>query len=120
MTSLDRIMELLVFAFFLFAGVSKIFSYRQQSRFIPAEPDPQPSAFPYWSVALLGFFEIAAALALFTPATPALISAIALAMLTVATVVFRLRRKQSAAPTIALFLMVLFIIVGRLFNVLSS
>jgi hypothetical protein len=115
MTSLEIGMELLVIAFFLFAGASKIFSYRQSSRFIPAEPDAPPPAFPYWSVALLGFFEIAAALALFTPTTSAFISAVALATLTAASGVYRFRRNQSAAPTIALFLMVVFVIVGRWF-----
>ena len=115
MTSLDVLMELVVIAFFLFAGVSKIFSYKRSSGFIPAEEQAADSTFPYWCMALLGLVEVAAALALFTPATPALIAAFSLALLTAGSVVFRLRRHQSAAPTIALFLMVVFVIIGRWF-----
>jgi uncharacterized membrane protein len=116
MTSLDHLMQLLVIAFFLVVGVTKIFSYRQPSRFIPVEPAPASTVFPYWAVALLGLLEIAAALALFTSATPALIAAVFLALLTVGSVFFRLRRQQSAAPTIAVFLMVVFVIVDHWFH----
>ena len=115
MTSLDGIMGFLVSIFFLFNGASKIFSYRQQSGFIPAGEIPSPARYPYWCMFLLGVVEVAAALVLITPATPALIAAIFLALLTATSVVFRLRRHQSTAPTIALFLMVLFIIIGRWF-----
>jgi hypothetical protein len=64
-------------------------------------------------VFLLGVFEVAAAPAPVTPATPALIAAILLALITAASIIFRLRRQQSAAPTIAVFLMVLLVIIGR-------
>ena len=53
MTSLDRFMELVVIAFFLFAGVTKIFSYRRKSSFlnstsIAADEIPSKAAYPYW------------------------------------------------------------------------
>jgi uncharacterized membrane protein YphA (DoxX/SURF4 family) len=105
----------LVSVFFLFNGVSKIFSFGQKSSFIAAAEIPPPDRYPYWCMFLLGLLEVAAALVLITPATSALIAAIFLALLTAASVVFRLRRHQSAAPTIALFLMVLFVILGRWF-----
>lgn len=115
MTSLDGIMGLLVSFFFLFAGVTNIFSYKRKSSFIAADEIPAPAAYPYWCMSLLGLFEVAAALALITPAPMAFIAAVFLAIVTAASVVFRLRRQQSAAPTIALFLMVLFVIIGRWF-----
>ncbi len=118
MTSLDGIMGFLVSVFFLFNGVTKIFSYRRKSSFlesgiIETVEVPASASYPYWCMFLLGVLEVAAALALITPAALALVAAIFLATLTAASVVFRVRRQQSAAPTIALFLMVLFVILGR-------
>ncbi len=112
-------MEFLLAGVFLCAGLAKIFSYNRKA----SEPGNEESSglmgLPYTWAALIGLFETAAALALIAP-VPALLSptfvltaATALALLMVAASVYRVRRQQSAAPTIALFLMALFVIVGR-------
>jgi hypothetical protein len=113
MNNLDRFMEFLVAAVFLFVGLSKIFSYRYPRGLREAGASELAVEFPYWCVALLGLFEMAAAMALVTPFELTLIAAVALAFSTLIAGFYRVSVKKSAAPTTALFLLVLFVICGR-------
>jgi uncharacterized membrane protein YphA (DoxX/SURF4 family) len=113
MNNLDRFMEFLVAAVFLLVGLSKMLSYRRQKG--PADTGTSELAieFPYWCVALVGLFEMGAALALVTPFELTLFAAVALAVSTMIAGLYRISVDKSAAPTAVLFLLVLFVIRGR-------
>jgi hypothetical protein len=123
MNGLNRFMEFLLSAVFLCAGLAKIFSYNRNENRSIASNDPGETTglmgLPYRWAALIGFFETMAALILLAPSAtlptfaPALIAATALALLMVAASVYRLRRRQSTAPTMALFLIALFVIAAH-------
>lgn len=123
MNSLDRIMEFLLSAVFLCFGLAKIFSYNRRAQ-DPSGEDATGEAtglmgLAYQWAALIGFFETAAALILLLPSeagpaiAPALLAATALAVLMVGASIYRARQQQSAAPTIVLFLMALFVIAAH-------
>lgn len=112
-------MEFLLSGVFLCAGLAKIFSYNRKA----SKPGNQETSglmgLPYTWAALIGLFETVAALALIAPVGPSLsptlviATASALALLMVGASIYRVRRQQSAAPTIALFLMAFFVIAAR-------
>ena len=119
MSSLDEFAEFFVAVVFLCAGVIKIFSYKQKR---PSNAIARAHGFaglPYEVQLMIALFEMAAALALVAPVEPVLhvqlvrLAAVGLALLTVAASVYRVRHKQSAAPTLALFLMALLVLAGR-------
>ena len=119
MNSLDRLMEFLLSGVFLCAGLAKIFSYNRKA----SKPGNQETSglmgLPYTWAALIGLFETVAALALIAPVGPSPLSntrhraARHSLCLMVGASIYRVRRQQSAAPTIALFLMALFVIAAR-------
>jgi hypothetical protein len=119
MSVLDRIMEFLLAGVFLWFGLGKIFSYNRGAN----EPDGEETSglmgLPYTLAALIGLFETVAALALIAPVgvvlSPRLsiAAATALALLMVGASIYRVRRQQSAAPTVVLFLMAVFVIAAR-------
>src|SRR3954463_10916195 len=113
MNDLDRFMEFLVAAIFLLVGLSKIFRYKYPRGSNEVETSKFEREFPYWCVALLGMFEMAAATALVTPFELNLFAAVALAFSTFITVLYRASVQKPAAPTAVLFLLVLFVICGR-------
>lgn len=114
MNNLDRSMEFVVAAIFLFVGLSRVLSFRRE-RQADDQPESELSAeLPYWCVALVGLFEVAAAMALITPFELTLFAAGILALSTMIAALYRVSVKKSAAPTTALFLLVLFVICGRM------
>jgi len=119
MSSLDRFAEFFVAVVFLCAGVIRIFSFKRKR---PSDAIARTHGFAgltYELQLMIALFEIAAALVLVAPVDPVLhvqlvrLAAVGLALLTAAASIYRVRQKQSAAPTLALFLMALFVIVGR-------
>lgn len=112
-------MELLLAGVFLLAGLSKIFTNNGKAKDSETEEPSGLMGLPYGLAALIGLFETSAALALITPvgtwpsATLALPAATALALLMVAASIYRVRRKESAIPTIVLFLMAIFVVAAR-------
>lgn len=78
-----------------------------------------PFGLPYAAIVAVGVFEIAAALALLIPFGPwpqaALVrlAALSLALLMIAASIYHVRRHEPAAPTAVLFLLTLFVLVGR-------
>jgi hypothetical protein len=112
-------MEFLVAGVFLCIGVAKVMSYRRRPRALGARNRRLPLGLPYAVIVVLGLFEIVAALALvmpfgpIPPATLVLLAAVGLALMTLAASIYHARRRESAAPSVALFLLALFVIVGR-------
>jgi uncharacterized membrane protein YphA (DoxX/SURF4 family) len=106
-------MEFLVATVFLLVGLSKIFSYRFHRE--PAEAGtPELAAdFPYWCATLVSLFEMGVALALVTPFEITVLAAIGLALSSIITGLHRVSAQKPAAPSVALFLLVLFVICGR-------
>jgi len=112
-------MEFLLAGVFLWFGLGKIFSYNRRAK-DPRDGETSGLAdLPYRWAALIGLFETAAALALIAPvggllsATVAVTAAAALALLMMAASIYRVRRQESAIPTIVLFLMAVFVIAAR-------
>ena len=119
MNSLDRMMEFLVAGVFLCIGVGKILQYRRRPKALGAEQLRLPLGLPYGCIIVVGLFEIAAALVLVMPfgpwpqATLVRLAAAVLAFLSVAAGIYHVRRQESAAPAVALFLLTMFVFVGR-------
>jgi uncharacterized membrane protein YphA (DoxX/SURF4 family) len=113
MNNLDRFMEFLVAVVFLLVGLSKIFSYRCHREPVRAGTSEIAKEFPYWCAALVGLFEMSAAMAMITPFELTLFAAVALALSTIITGLYRVSVQKPAAPTVVLFLLVLFVICGR-------
>jgi hypothetical protein len=119
MTNLDWFMEFLVAGVFVLLGIRKVMTFRRKPRALGARHSRLPFGLPHGSIAVVGLLEILAALALvapagpFPPATLALIAAAALALLTTAAGIYHVHRRESAVPSVALFLLALFVIVGR-------
>jgi hypothetical protein len=119
MTNLDILMEFLLAGVFLIIGIRKVLGFRRRPRALGARHSALPLGLPYGVVVALGLVEIVAALALITPIGPippaglALFAAISLALVTAAAGIYRARRRQSAVPSVMLFLMALFVIVGH-------
>jgi uncharacterized membrane protein YphA (DoxX/SURF4 family) len=120
MNNLDRFMEFLVAGIFLWAGLRRIFNYRRRPRALGARHRQLPLGIPYAAIVAVGLFEIVAALAIvtqygpFSQVTVVRLAAVGLGVLTAVAAIYRVRLKESAAPTIALFLMVMFVLVGRM------
>jgi len=119
MNSLDRFMEYLVAGVFLCVGLAKIWSYRRRPKPLGAQRASLPFGLPYVLVIAVGLFEVVAALALLTPYTflpHAMIVPLAiagLALLTFSAAFYHMRRHESAVPNLVLFLLVMFVALGR-------
>lgn len=119
MNSLDRFMEYFVADVFLCVGVVKILSYKRRPKPLGAQPASLPLGLPYGAIVAVGLLQIAAALALVTPfgllpqLTLAQFAACGLAGLTLAAAIYHMRRRETAVPNLTLFLLIMFVIVGR-------
>ena len=114
MNNLDRFMEFVVAAVFTLVGLSKIFSYKYKAAGIDGTASELAIEFPYWCVALVGLFEMLAAVALATPFEQKIFAAVALALSTLIAGLYRASVQKPAAPSVILLLLVLFVICGRL------
>ena len=118
MDNLVPIMQFLLAALFLFYGFSRILAcFARESRL--AGSGFLRMGLPRYAKCAIGLFEIAAALLLVLPVQlwqlnnlPQLAAA-GLAVFTAAAAIYLARRKESAVPVIALFLMALFVVIGR-------
>lgn len=117
MNSLDRFMEYVVAAVFLCVGCGRILSYKRRPKPLGAQSAGLPFGLPYGSLVAIGVFQIAAALALITPvsffAAFAPWAAAGLVFVTLAGALYHMRRHESAVPNLTLFLLVMFVVVGR-------
>jgi uncharacterized membrane protein YphA (DoxX/SURF4 family) len=119
MNSLLWIAQFLLAGIFLFTGAGKLFAYKKVIARVEARSKGRPAAVSRGLAAFIGLAEIACALGLLTPG--ALIpghlivrlAAGGLALIMVLAGIYHQRRQESAAPAISLFLLALFVIVGR-------
>jgi len=109
---------------FFIAGLLKLVAYKQLVHTLEVRRKTVPIRITTAQGRIVGVLEIAGAIGVimppaFTPAPLAtdyrliLIAAGCLALLMVAATVYHFRRRESAAPSIATFLLALFVIVGR-------
>jgi uncharacterized membrane protein YphA (DoxX/SURF4 family) len=116
--------QIVLAAVFLVVGFSKIFAYKKLIRTIETRRKTAPITVSATQGRLVGVVEILGAIGVivppsFTPAEFATnyllirVAAIGLALLMVAAAIYHFRRRESASPAIAAFLLALFVIVGR-------
>jgi uncharacterized membrane protein YphA (DoxX/SURF4 family) len=119
MNTLLWIVQIVLAGVFLFTGFSKIFAYGQVVKMMETKSKAGRIGVSRGQAVLVGLLEIAGAVGLLAPMDPwppyilLRLAAGGLALLMVAAGIFHIRRKESAAPSVALFLLALFVIVGR-------
>jgi hypothetical protein len=123
MNSLIWIAQLMLAGIFLVAGTMKLFAFAPYVQALQSRAHASIAMSPVQGK-LVGLLEVALAFGVLMPDvfTPegfipeyliVRISAAGLALLLVAAAVFHVRRKESATLSIAIFLLALFVIVGR-------
>ena len=124
MNALIWIGQLALAAVFLTTGFSKIFAYKKLIKTLETRRKTAPITLPAGEGRIIGLIEILGAIGVIMPAslTPSALApdyllirlaASGLALLMVAATIYHFRRRESAAPAIAAFLLALFVIVGR-------
>lgn len=119
MDGLLWIAQVLLAGVFLFTGISKLLAYERVKGAVEARSNGIPAGVSRGLAASIGLAEIAGALGVVSP--PSLfpghllirLAAGGLALIMVMAGIYHLRRKDSAAPAVSLFLLNLFVIVGR-------
>ncbi len=124
MNTLIWIGQFVLAAVFFVAGVTKIAAYKKLVKTLENCRGAVPIGMSPAQGRILGVLEIVGALGVIVPPalTPAAllpdyllvrIAAAGLALLMVAATIYHIRRRESAAPSVATFLLALFVIVGR-------
>jgi uncharacterized membrane protein YphA (DoxX/SURF4 family) len=119
MNGLLWIAQILLAGVFLFTGVTKLFAFERLVKTLEGRSKGGQIGMSRGQAALLGLAEIAGALGVLTPAAllPAhllvRLAAGGLALVMIAAGVYHLRREESAAPNVSLFLLAVFVIYGR-------
>jgi uncharacterized membrane protein YphA (DoxX/SURF4 family) len=119
MNTLLWIAQIILAGVFLFTGFSKIFAYKHVVKVVEARSKAVPIGITSAQAALVGMAEIVGAAGVLVPVDlwPPYVflrlAAAVLALLMVGTGIYHLRREESAAPDVSLFLLALFVIVGR-------
>jgi uncharacterized membrane protein YphA (DoxX/SURF4 family) len=116
--------QILLAAVFLVAGVSKLLAYKTLIKTIEERRKTAPIRVTRAQGAVVGMMEIAGAIGVILPPawtpdalTPdyllVRVAAGCLALLMIGATIYHIRRRESASPAIATFLLALFVIVGR-------
>jgi uncharacterized membrane protein YphA (DoxX/SURF4 family) len=119
MNNLLWIAQIILAGIFLFTGFTKIFAYDRLVKAVESRSKAGPVGMSRTQALLVGLLEILGATGLLVPMDlmPPYIflrlAAAGLALLMVAAGIYHLRRQESAAPSVSLFLLALFVIVGR-------
>jgi hypothetical protein len=124
MNTLIWIGQIALAAVFFFTGISKIVAFRELIKTVETRRKTAPITITVAQGRLVGVLEIlGAAGVIFPPAiTPSALAsdyllirlaAGGLALLMVGACIYHFRRRESAAPAIAAFLLTLFVLVGR-------
>ena len=123
MNGLLWIAQLLLAAIFLFTGTSKLLAYERLMGALESRSNGLPPGVSRRLAAFIGVAEIVGALGVVMPPEllpidlpPHLLlkmAASGLALIMVLAGIYHLRRQESAAPDVTLFLLALFVIVGR-------
>jgi uncharacterized membrane protein YphA (DoxX/SURF4 family) len=119
MNSLLWIAQIILAGVFLFTGFSKIVAYRRVAKVVEARFKGTPIGMSRAQAVPVGLLEVIGAAAVLVPADvwpPHILLRLAcagLALLMVAAGIYHIRRQESASPCVTLFLLALFVIVGR-------
>jgi DoxX-like family len=119
MNTLLWAVQILLAGIFLFTAAGKLFDYEQLVKVVEARSKGRPIGMSRGQAGLIAVAEALGALGLLIPgrvAPPHLVilaSGTWLALIMVGAGVYHLRRQESAVPNVVLFLVALFIIVGR-------
>jgi uncharacterized membrane protein YphA (DoxX/SURF4 family) len=113
------IAQIILAAVFLVSGVGKILAYEHLMGTLEARSKGLPAGIPRGLAAFIGLAEVAGAIGVLVPGSFSpdhfivRLAAAGLALIMVLAGIYHLRRRDSAAPAVTLFLLALFIIVGR-------
>jgi uncharacterized membrane protein YphA (DoxX/SURF4 family) len=119
MNTLLWIAQIILAGVFFFTGFSKIFAYGQVVKVVEARSRARRIGMSRAQAVVVGLFEVASAALVLVPVDvwpPHILlrlAAGALALIMVAAGIYHIRRQESAALSVTLFLLALFIIVGR-------
>ena len=119
MNTLLWIAQIILAGIFLFTGFSKIFAYGHVVRLVAARSKGGPIGMSGAQALLVGLIEVVGAAGVLWPVDvwpPNILLRLAcavLALIMVAAGIYHIRRQESAAPNVSLFLLALFVIVGR-------
>jgi uncharacterized membrane protein YphA (DoxX/SURF4 family) len=119
MNTLLWIAQIILAGVFLFAGFSKIFAYEHVVKVVEARSKAGRIGMSRAQAVVVGLLEVLGAAGVLAPVDlwpPHVflrLAAGALALLMVAAGIYHIRRQESAAPSVSLFLLALFVIVGR-------
>jgi uncharacterized membrane protein YphA (DoxX/SURF4 family) len=118
MNTLLWIAQLILAGVFLFTAAGKLFAYEKVVNVV-ASRKGRPVTLTHGEAIMVAIAEIIGAIGLLIPArtTPAYLVVIAacawIGLLMAGGAIYHIRRRESSAPNVALFLLALFIIVGR-------
>jgi uncharacterized membrane protein YphA (DoxX/SURF4 family) len=113
------IAQILLAGVFLFTGAGKLLAYEEFVRAVERRSKGGKIAMSRAQAAIVGLLEIVGAVGVILPVDPwppyvfLRLVAAALALLMVIAGIYHLRRQESATPSVVLFLLALFVIVGR-------
>jgi uncharacterized membrane protein YphA (DoxX/SURF4 family) len=119
MNTLLWVVQIILAGVFLFTGFSKIFAYGQVVKVVEARSNAGGIGMSQGQAVLVGLVEVAGAAAvlvpvdLWPPYVLLRLSAGGLGLLMVFAGIYHIRRQETAAPDVSLFLLALFVIVGR-------
>jgi uncharacterized membrane protein YphA (DoxX/SURF4 family) len=113
------IAQILLAGVFLFTGASKLLAYDELARRVERRSKGGKIGMTRLQAGIVGLFEITGAVGVILPFDPwppyVLLRLVAagLALLMVIAGIYHLRRQESATPSVVLFLLAIFVIVGR-------
>ena len=119
MNTLLWIVQLIMAGVFIFTGAGKALAYNNLVKVIEARSKGRRVGVSHGVATIIGLFEIVGAVGLiipidfFPPHIVVRAAAAALGLLMIMAGIYHLRRQESAVPDVVLFLMALFVIVGR-------
>jgi hypothetical protein len=123
MNGLLWIAQLVLAGVFLFTGSTKLFVYEKLVKTLESRSKSGRIGMSRGQAAMIGLLEIAGGVGILTPADIVsaglqshlfiLLAAGGLALLMVAAGIYHLRRQESAAPAVSLFLLAVFVVFGR-------
>jgi hypothetical protein len=119
MNSFLWMVQILLAGVFLFTGAGKLFAYERVVKVVESRSKGRAVGMSRWQAAVVALAEVAGAIGVITPIQlepPHLVVLVAagwLALLMVAASIYHVNRQESATPSIVLFLVALFVIVGR-------
>jgi uncharacterized membrane protein YphA (DoxX/SURF4 family) len=113
------IAQILLAAAFVFTGISKILAYEELVKEVEAKSKGGKPGMSREQAAIVGILEILGAAGvvmpvdIWPPYVLLRLAAAGLALLMVIAGIYHLRRQETAAPSVVLFLLALFVIIGR-------